>query len=90
MNPLTPAGEGASASTPSEGSFSEGSIPGMRPTTEVEYINQNNMPEQSETNDGSKLYGDYQGIIQEDQLRLLFVNINGIPTTADNPKKLDD
>ena len=54
--------------------------------TEEEDNDQNTLPDQSEIDDGSKQFGDYQGVIQDEHLRLLFVNINGIPTTADNPK----
>ena len=43
-------------------------------------------PEQLEIDDGSNHFGDYQGMIQEDSIRLVFANINGIPPTADHPK----
>ena len=43
-------------------------------------------PEQLEIDDGSNHFGDYQGMVQEDSIRLVFANINGIPPTADHPK----
>ena len=44
------------------------------------------IPEQLETVDGSKYFGDYQGIIQEGSIRLAFANIHGISSNAAHPK----
>ena len=53
----------------------------------VEDIGDQNMtPEHLENEDGSKHFGDYQGTVQEGQVRLLFANIQGIPATAEHPK----
>ena len=47
---------------------------------------QNVIPAQLEIEDSSKYYGDYQFMVQEGGIRLLFANIYGIPSTADHPK----
>ena len=54
--------------------------------TAEEEGDQNIMPDQLEVEDGSKYFGDYQGTIQEGNIRLLFVNIHGIPATDEHPK----
>ena len=58
----------------------------MRLTNEEEDNDQNLLPERSEIEDDSKHFGDYQGMVHDGQIRLLFANINGIPATADHPK----
>ena len=58
----------------------------MRPTNREEEDDQNIIPEQLETEDGSKHFGDYQGVVQGESIRLIFANIHGIPSTADHPK----
>ena len=59
-----------------------------RLTNEEEIDNQNRIPENWENEDGSKHFGDYQGVVQEGHVRLLFANIQGIPSTEDHPKNL--
>ena len=58
----------------------------MRLENEEEEDDQYVMPEQTETVDSSKHFGDYQGIIQEGSIRLLFANIHGISANAAHPK----
>ena len=52
---------GAGASTTPEALYSEGSNNKLRPTNEEEDDDQFIIPEQLETADGSKYFGDYQG-----------------------------
>ena len=76
----------AGASTPSEVSTSMGSTNEVRLMNEEEEGDQNVIPAQLEIDDDSEFIGDYQGIVQEGEVRLLFANIYGIPSTADHPK----
>ena len=62
----------------------------MRPRNEEEEDDQNLIPAQLEIEDNSKHYGDYQGIVQNGSVRMIFANIHGIPSTADHPKKHND
>jgi hypothetical protein len=70
----------------SEVSPSEGLLPEVRLRNAEDDNNQNLVPEQSEIADNSLHFGDYQGTVQEGQIRLVFVNINGFPAKADHPK----
>jgi hypothetical protein len=53
---------------------------------EEEVGDQNIIPVQLDIEDDSKAFGDYQGSVQEGDVRLLFTNIYGIPATATHPK----
>jgi hypothetical protein len=71
-----------------EVSPSEGPICDGRLQNEEECNGQNQILGRLEIEDDSKHFGDYQGLVQEGQIRLLFANINGIPAVADHPKNL--
>ena len=53
---------------------------------EDEGDDRNLIPTQREVEDGSKNFGDFPGKVPEGNVRLLFVNIYGIPPKADHPK----